>query len=596
MSRALLLLLLAVPLPAQKAKPRADEAARLHRLLAELEQLPPAAWQAHMDQLRSRIAAHRKKATSLRAQAAQLQRQAASEERRAKGLADEIKRLESLMALIAPKRGKPPAKSPPKKAAPAKARGQRPREKAPAKNGARQMRPPAPGKTTAAKNTKLVDFQTHVFPILEENCLVCHDQDDASGGLDLSSFASLMQGGGSGRTIVPGRPAQSRLYRLVAHDERPFMPKDSDQLAAREIETIRAWIANGAPADAKSAAVVLQRIETARKKTTAAGSLAPVLDGPPALPRSWPDVELAEVVRPAPIKTLAVSPRAPLVAVAGHRQVLLCDAPGLARIAVLPFAAGQVEVVRFSVDGRRLLVAGGVPGKRGRAALFDVASGKRLGEFGHERDTVLAAALSPGQSIVVLGGVSKKARAYSTVTGELLYEIKHRDWVLGLDISADGNYLASCDRAGGIIVSRADTGRNVHTISAHRGPVHAVRFRPDARLLASAGEDGTVRAFELEDGRQVASRRAHPGAVLSLAWSRGNWAATGGRDGRLKLWRPDGRPGGEILLSEWIYAVGFTPEGKHVVAGDWRGRLQAFEVQTRKPAASLVPSMPRVRQ
>src|SRR5690606_12659695 len=104
-----------------------------------------------------------------------------------------------------------------------------------------------------ASDQDLLTYEDHVFPIFDEYCITCHDPSDASGGLDLNSHASVLQGGGSGRTLSPGNPDASRLYLLVSHKEKPTMPPKEDRIDKDLIETIRKWIEQGAPIDRAAA-------------------------------------------------------------------------------------------------------------------------------------------------------------------------------------------------------------------------------------------------------------------------------------------------------------------------------------------------------
>jgi WD40 repeat protein len=53
---------------------------------------------------------------------------------------------------------------------------------------------------------------------------------------------------------------------------------------------------------------------------------------------------------------------------------------------------------------------------------------------------------------------------------------------------------------------------------AHDGPVYAVAFSADGRLLATASSDKTARLFETASGKELA-RLAHDGAVYTVAFS-----------------------------------------------------------------------------
>lgn len=577
---------------AQEAKPMA-EGGQLEKLLQQIGELPAGAWEARVAQLQATIDAHEKTAADLRKRADKLQKKAAAEDRRAAAVTAEIKRLRSLMTLIQPKPAttqaapaKAPTKAPPPKAAPAETPAEKP---APAE----AMAPPKKEMAAPAPAAQPVSFADHLLPIFEESCASCHDDDDPSGGLVLTSHAGVLEGGSSGQTVVPGDPDGSRLFRLVAHLEKPHMPKDGDQLPAAEIELIKQWIALGAPADlaaAKQAAVAVQSREVA-----VATSFAPQTDTPGAMPATLPAVPLAAVVRPAAIKTAGASPRAPLLAVCGNRQVLLYHTARRELLGVLPFPPGQVEVLRFTADGRRLLAAGGRTGVRGSAVLYDVETGEIVTQLGRERDTVLAAAISPDQSMIALGGPGKRVHVHATATGERLYEITaHDDFILSLDFSPDGSLLASADRAGVLGVWEAEHGRSAHLLRPGGGALNAVRFRPDAAAIAAASADGNVACYELKEGKRLWNK-PHGGAVLGLSWSPLGTLASAGADGRAVVWKPDGSVEGKSpACGDWLYAVAFGHDGEQLFAGDWTGTLHCLSKDAKKVQAEFVPGVPQV--
>ena len=87
-------------------------------------------------------------------------------------------------------------------------------------------------------------FTLKVLPVLKAKCYVCHGDGDMKpkGGLDVRSRAALLAGGDSGASLVPGKPADSLLYKAVKWDGLEMPPKENDRLTAAQIETIQAWI------------------------------------------------------------------------------------------------------------------------------------------------------------------------------------------------------------------------------------------------------------------------------------------------------------------------------------------------------------------
>lgn len=87
-------------------------------------------------------------------------------------------------------------------------------------------------------------YEAHVAPLLKARCSPCHGERRKKADLDLQTPESITRGSESGAVIVPGRPAESLLYRMVHEGEMP--PKKSERLSEAEVETIRQWIENGA--------------------------------------------------------------------------------------------------------------------------------------------------------------------------------------------------------------------------------------------------------------------------------------------------------------------------------------------------------------
>ena len=107
------------------------------------------------------------------------------------------------------------------------------------------------GSQTSPKVEK-VSFGRDVRPILSEHCFKCHGPDvgTAAAGLRFDTFENATKQLGDGAAIVPGNPKASlMLDRVAEHDpEMRMPPKDAgvSALASAQIETLRAWIAQGA--------------------------------------------------------------------------------------------------------------------------------------------------------------------------------------------------------------------------------------------------------------------------------------------------------------------------------------------------------------
>ncbi len=100
----------------------------------------------------------------------------------------------------------------------------------------------------APLHARELDFAREVRPILAKHCLACHGAEKQRGGLRLDRKSLALQGGDSGKAIVPGQPKASLLLqRASSTAPAEQMPPKGERLSAAELGTLTAWIQAGAP-------------------------------------------------------------------------------------------------------------------------------------------------------------------------------------------------------------------------------------------------------------------------------------------------------------------------------------------------------------
>lgn len=101
-----------------------------------------------------------------------------------------------------------------------------------------------------------VDFEKEIRPILETNCVRCHnpkgtDFEEGKTDVDLSTKSSAFE---VVSTIVPGKPEKSKLYTTVTlpDDAKKVMPPRNkvtnalERLSKQETDLLKTWIEEGA--------------------------------------------------------------------------------------------------------------------------------------------------------------------------------------------------------------------------------------------------------------------------------------------------------------------------------------------------------------
>lgn len=419
-----------------------------------------------------------------------------------------------------------------------------------------------------------VTFVDNALPVLRQRCGACHNPDKKTGGLDVTSYAAIMRGGGSGEVLVPGDARGSYLFRVANHDDEPKMPPDAPPIPEAERAVLRAWIDGGVLETKGSVAVAPKKVDVAMA--------APAAERPAVqpLPGRLPLEPTSRTEKPDACASLAASPWAPLVAACGQKQVLLFRSDSLELVGVLPFPEGRPHLVRFSSGGGLLIAGGGVGGQSGRVAVWSVTNGRRIRTIGDELDVVLAADISPDQRLVALGGPQKAVRLWSVETGEKLHDLgKHTDWIQATAFSPDGALLATADRAGNVFVWETATGRDYLTIPAHPAAVTAVAWRGDSNLLATACEDGQLRFWEPENGTLVKAFSAHGGGAAAVDFLRDGRIVSVGRDKTPKLWKVDFSPERSFDACDDIgLAATACDETGRLIVGDWNGEIRVFSM------------------
>ena len=448
----------------------------------------------------------------------------------------------------------------------------------------------APAANTArGEEGAKITFADHVSSIFRNRCGSCHNPDKAKGGLNLETFGGTMQGGGSGAVVEPGDPDASTLLSVILQTEEPKMPPNSGKIPDAEIELVRKWIEGGAleTSGSKVAAKAKPKMEL-KLDPDALGKPA----GEPAMPEGLPTEPYLADARPGAVVALAGSPWAPLLAVGGHKQVLLYRTTDAHLMGVLPFPEGTIHVLKFSRGGDVLLVGGGRGGQSGIALGFNVKTGERVFEVGKEYDAVLAADVSPDQSQVALGGPGRLVRVYSTADGSPLYEIKkHTDWITALEFSPDGVLLATGDRSNGLFVWEAATGREYQELRGHATAITDVSWRADSNVLASSGEDGTVKLWEMNEGKAIKNIAAHGPGVASVEFAKDGRLATAGRDRYVRMWDANGGKQAEFEpFADLALAVALTHDAAAIAASDWSGAVKLRETKDGRLLATLAPN------
>ena len=323
---------------------------------------------------------------------------------------------------------------------------------------------------------KKVSYYEEIAPIFQANCVGCHQPSKDKGGYIMTDFERLLAGGDDDVAIIPGNPDESYLIEEITPNDagEAEMPKKKDALHPTEIALIRRWIGEGAINDTP---------EGAGKRYDQ--------DHPPVY------------TKPPVITSLDYSPDGKILAISGFHETLLHQANGSAPVARLVGLSERIESVRFSPDGSKLAVTGGLPGRMGEVQVWDVQKKSLLLSAPYTFDTLYGASWSPDGTKISFGAADNALRAIDAKTGDqVLFQGGHNDWVFDTAFNPKGDHVISVSRDMTAKLTEFQTQRLIDNITsitpkALKGGIAALVSHPTRDEIVVGGSDGIPKLYRI---------------------------------------------------------------------------------------------------
>src|SRR6266498_5840897 len=149
---------------------------------------------------------------------------------------------------------------------------------------------------------------------------------------------------------------------------------------------------------------------------------------------------------------------------------------------------------------------------------------------------------------------------------ELVLQTGHQSDVASVAFHPSGNILASA--GGEIKLWDLATGKVLRTIAGHSEWFPRVNLSPDGELLATVGYDNTIKLWKVATGREMRTLVGNDSLVLSIVFSPNGRLVAGVSSDKINLWdvrtgkRLRTMPGYSIFGTT---AVSFSPDSKLLV-------------------------------
>lgn len=326
-----------------------------------------------------------------------------------------------------------------------------------------------------------VDFDKDIIPILENNCIACHNLGQAESKLNLEKLDVMLKGGKRGPSIVPKDPDKSLLYQLAARAKGPVMPPlpnkvDAKALTPKELGILRQWILEGA-----------------------SGGMGGMKDQV-----NWQPVPTTAKA----IYSVAIAPWGRYVAAGRANQILILDVE-----------TGD-ELGRLIDPNLNAIQFNGKPMYPNGAA---------------HRDFVHALAFSPDGRTIASGGY-RTVKLWQRPASNRTREIAVGAVITSVAVSPNGQLLATAGADNAIKLWNVADGAAGKVLAGHAGAVHSLAFSADGTKLASASEDKTIRIWNLAEGKEVNKIESPAPAKAVVFTADGSKVIAGQQDNIIRIW------------------------------------------------------------
>ncbi|MCA9034379.1 MAG: hypothetical protein KDA91_04565 [Planctomycetaceae bacterium] len=407
-----------------------------------------------------------------------------------------------------------------------------------------------------------VEFERDIYPILEANCIACHNQALDESELILEDTKAILKGGSAGPSVVPGNPDESLLFKVAARTEEPVMPPwpndvQAKKLTPRELGLLKQWIIEGAAggSGAKSGIMHWQPINAQLKavysididpngRWIAAGRAGGVTVYDMAIRNhvahlTDPAIQLPDgYAAPAHhdfVHAIAFHPSGDLIATSGYQEVKLWRRQVAAANNLIAFPSDST-LLCTSGDEESVIVASAGTG----VALLNAATGEVIRRIDTDGQPVSAASTTSGERpLIAIALADGRIQTNDLATGELQQRSDAlTSPVVTMTAPHAGDRMAALCSDGilRLLTVAADTGIPTVTaeIKSDAGSIQNLAI--DGSTLITVTAEKKAELWKLEDATKTGAFDL-PGPVsqvqVSVAIDRAVFVLT---DGQTLLW------------------------------------------------------------
>ncbi len=303
----------------------------------------------------------------------------------------------------------------------------------------------------------------------------------------------------------------------------------------------------------------------------------------------WIDTQTQREVRTlstsAPVRAVATAKNRPDL-LAYYADKIYCISAGGETLLAGGVSLDSCAVIALSADGTLLAATGLNRFSPVPVRLWEVKSGRQLGEYFSSPNGANSLAFSPdGKYLLCGGGEDTNIRVFAVPGLQRLQSVgAHGGYVTGLAFNRSGTHVASASNDGQIILWHFPEMHQITNLLGHHGAINDVTFAPDDHLLVSGGGDQTIRVWDLNHPGVHTILRGHLRGVKSVVFSPSGELYSASFDDSVKVWSIGPSQSGDVLPQpRFFYSIVFSPDGNSLAGADYFANSAAlFDVAERR--------------
>ncbi|MEC9092761.1 MAG: c-type cytochrome domain-containing protein, partial [Planctomycetota bacterium] len=386
----------------------------------------------------------------------------------------------------------------------------------------------------AIQKTEPVDFNRDILPFLQQNCLACHSSTESEGDVILETPATIIQS----KSVVPGKPEESLILTVSAHQVDPAMPPEDNEVNAQNLTSeqlglLQLWIKQGAKSGSSS---MTSKVEFARlpKGVNPVYAMSMSPDGQflaagranqifvyrvpsKQLISRTTDPELLKsslyqqpgIAHLDLVQSLAFAPNNLAFISGGFRTVKVWK-PKPPQVDTLPTGIAETPTSQSHSAGRRFWALGG---SKGSVQVFDLETRKafRVFKTGDQPVSLISIDSQSNQAICVTK--AKHLRLFNCEKGNQVgREIELAGAVVSATFLDENRKIAIGLSDKSIEIYNLDNFNQppdaaiapVKKLTGHQQPAtHLIAFGEKHSQILSGSNDGTARTWNLDSGQPI---------------------------------------------------------------------------------------------